>query len=59
MILGWILLFIAMALTGALSYSFVRLVVDEQKCLPRRHRDPLVTRAKRLGRAVVEPAVGR
>jgi hypothetical protein len=58
-IFGWSLLVIAMALTGALSYSFVRIMIEEHSYLPKRPRDPLTTRAKRLGRIVIEPVIGR
>lgn len=59
MIVGWILLVIAMVITASLSYSFVRIMVEEHGRLPRRRRDPLSIRAKRVARIVIEPVLGR
>lgn len=59
MIVGWSLLVIAMVVTASLCYSFVRIMIAEHSRLPRRRREPLSTRAKRLSRIVIEPVLGR
>lgn len=59
MIVGWSLLVIAMAVTASLCYSFVRIVLEEHSRLPRRRREPLSIRARRLSRILIEPVLGR
>lgn len=59
MIFGWSLLVIAVVITASLCYSFTRIMVAEHRRMPRRPRERLSTRARRLSRIVIEPVLGR
>lgn len=62
MILGWMLLAVAIALTASLTYSLTRILIEEHRLrLRRRPARPVARRERirRLGRVMIEPIIGR
>lgn len=62
MILAWILLALAVVMTGSLMYTWARLLIAEHKMRRRRapaRNEPRTAKVRRVRRMLVEPIIGR